>query len=95
MIGRKGFGYERNEKRELEKFPHPGGVIIGDNVHIGANACIARGSLEDTVVSDGTKIDQLVHISHNVKIGKYCLITKSLYLCWQRGRSGVGDYATI
>jgi UDP-3-O-[3-hydroxymyristoyl] glucosamine N-acyltransferase len=90
MIGREGFDYERNEKGELEKFPHPGGGRGNycDNLHIGANACIARGSLEDTVISEGTKIDQLVHISHNVKIGKYCLITNSLYLCWQRGRSG-------
>lgn len=48
---------------------------------IGANACIAKESLEDTVISEGTKMDQLVHISHNVKMGKYCLITNSLYLC--------------
>ena len=54
---------------------------------IGANACIARGSLEDRVISEGTKMDQLVHISHNVKMGKYCLITNSLCTFVDRGQN--------
>ncbi|MGQ0794853.1 MAG: UDP-3-O-(3-hydroxymyristoyl)glucosamine N-acyltransferase [Nitrosopumilaceae archaeon] len=74
-LGEDGFAYERHENNKLEKFPHKGGVIIGDSVEICANTDIARGSLSDTVISDGTKIDAMVHIAHNVKIGKNCMIT--------------------
>ena len=74
-LGEDGFSYERDENNNLEKFPHKGGVIIGNYVEICANSDIARGSLTDTVISDGTKIDAMVHIAHNVKIGKNCMIT--------------------
>lgn len=74
VLGADGFGYERNEKKELEKFPHYGKVIIGDNVDIGANTCIDRGNTSDTIIGNGTKIDNLVHVGHNAKIGKNCLI---------------------
>jgi UDP-3-O-[3-hydroxymyristoyl] glucosamine N-acyltransferase len=74
-LGEDGFAYERHENNKLEKFPHKGGVVIGDGVEICANTDIARGSLTDTVISDGTKIDAMVHIAHNVKIGKNCMIT--------------------
>lgn len=73
-IGGVGFGYERNEVGEFEFFPHLGGVIIEDNVDIGANTAIDRGTLANTVIGSGTKIDNLVHISHNVTIGKNCAI---------------------
>lgn len=73
-IGHDGFGYVKNERGEWEDFPHIGGVVIGNNVDIGDNTCIDRGSLEDTFVDNGTKIDNLVHIAHNVKIGKNCMI---------------------
>jgi UDP-3-O-[3-hydroxymyristoyl] glucosamine N-acyltransferase len=92
VIGSEGFGYERNEKGEIEKFPHIGGVIIGNDVDIGANTCIDRGSLEDTVIGDGTKIDNLVHVGHNAKIGKHVLITA---LSLIGGSAEIGDYATI
>jgi UDP-3-O-[3-hydroxymyristoyl] glucosamine N-acyltransferase len=92
VIGSEGFGYERNEKGELEKFPHFGGVVIGDDVDIGANTCIDRGSLEDTVIGSGTKIDNLVHVGHNAKIGKHCLITA---LSLIGGSAVIEDYATI
>jgi len=75
ILGEDGFSYERHENNSLEKFPHKKGIIIGDDVEICANTDIARGSLTDTVISDGTKIDALVHIAHNVKIGKNCMIT--------------------
>jgi UDP-3-O-[3-hydroxymyristoyl] glucosamine N-acyltransferase len=74
-LGEDGFAYERHENNKLEKFPHKGGVVIGNSVEICANTDIARGSLTDTVISDGTKIDAMVHIAHNVKIGKNCMIT--------------------
>lgn len=74
VIGGDGFGYERNEKGIFEKFPNFAGVVIEDNVEVGANTCIDRGTLSDTVIGRGTKIDNLVHIAHNVKIGKHCAV---------------------
>jgi len=74
IIGTDGFGYERNEKNELEKFPHYGKVIIQDDVDIGANCTIDRGNMHDTVIGQGTKLDNGVHVAHNVKIGKHCMI---------------------
>ncbi|KAA0210339.1 MAG: UDP-3-O-(3-hydroxymyristoyl)glucosamine N-acyltransferase [Ignavibacteriaceae bacterium] len=74
VIGADGFGYARNDAGKLEKFPHFGGVVIGDNVEIGANTCIDRGTLDDTVIEDGVKIDNLVHIAHNVRIGENSMV---------------------
>ena len=74
-LGEDGFAYERNQNNDLKKFPHIKGIIIGDNVEIYGNSSIARGSLIDTIISDGTKIDAMVHIAHNVKIGRNCLLT--------------------
>ena len=74
VIGTDGFGYERNSKKKLEKFPHIGQVEIQDNVEIGSNTCIDKATLGKTIIGEGTKIDNLVHISHNVKIGKNCAI---------------------
>jgi UDP-3-O-[3-hydroxymyristoyl] glucosamine N-acyltransferase len=70
VIGADGFGYERNADGVFEKFPHLGGVTIEDDVEVGANTCIDRGTLEDTVVRQGAKIDNLVHVAHNVVIGR-------------------------
>jgi len=92
IIGTDGFGYERNEKNELEKFPHYGKVIIQDDVDIGANCTIDRGNMHDTVIGQGTKIDNGVHVAHNVKIGKHCLI---VYGCILGGSSIIGDYSEL
>ena len=73
-IGGIGFGYEKNEKGEFESIKHIGNVIIGDNVEIGNNTCIDRGVLGSTYIGNNTKIDNLVHISHGVKIGENSLI---------------------
>lgn len=73
IIGTDGFGYYRNGNK-YEKVPHYGGVSIGERVEIGANTCIDRGTLEDTKIEDGVKIDNLCHIAHNVTIGKDSLI---------------------
>lgn len=73
-IGSVGFGYERNEEGNFELFPHIGGVIIADHVDIGSSVCIDRGTLGNTIIGEGTKIDNLVHIAHNVQIGKHCAI---------------------
>lgn len=74
VIGGEGFGYMPDESGKLIQFPHIGKVIIEDDVEIGANVCIDRGALGDTIIGQGTKIDNLVHIAHNVKIGKNCQI---------------------
>lgn len=92
IIGTDGWGYERNEKNELEKFPHYGKVIIGDNVDISANCTIDRGNMHDTIIGEGTKIDSGVHISHNVKIGKHSRIGVHSVLL---GHCEIGDYTDI
>jgi UDP-3-O-[3-hydroxymyristoyl] glucosamine N-acyltransferase len=74
-LGSDGFAFERYETGELEKFPHRGYLKIGDGVEIYANCSVARGSLSDTVIGDGTKLDALVHIAHNVAVGKNCELT--------------------
>lgn len=74
VIGSDGFGYERDNVGKIEMFPHLGGIKIEDDVEIGANVCIDRGTMQNTVIGKGTKIDNLVHIAHNVKIGKNCSI---------------------
>jgi UDP-3-O-[3-hydroxymyristoyl] glucosamine N-acyltransferase len=87
-IGSDGFAYERHDTGELEKFPHRGSVRIGDNVEISANCSVARGSLSDTVIGDGSKLDALVHIAHNVVIGKNCELTAGTII---GGSTTVGD----
>lgn len=91
-IGGIGFGYERDEKGELVQFPHTGNVYIGRDVVIGSNTSIDRGSLSDTEIGEKTKIDNLVHIAHNVKIGKHCEIIAHAML---GGSVTIGDYSRI
>lgn len=74
VIGSEGFGFQKNEGGIYERFPHLGGVIIGDDVSIGANTCIDQGTLGDTIIGKGTKIDNLVQVGHNCIIGKNCII---------------------
>jgi UDP-3-O-[3-hydroxymyristoyl] glucosamine N-acyltransferase len=73
VIGADGFGYASGEGRHW-KFPQAGIVEIGDDVEIGANATIDRGSLDDTRIGEGTKVDNLVHIGHNCQIGAHTVI---------------------
>lgn len=74
-IGGDGFGFEKQEGDLPLRFPHLAGVVIGENVEIGALNSIARGTLGDTVIGDGVKTDNLVHIAHNCHIGSKVLIT--------------------
>jgi UDP-3-O-[3-hydroxymyristoyl] glucosamine N-acyltransferase len=67
-------------------------VVIGDNVDIGANTCIDRGSYRDTVIGDGSKIDNLCHIAHNVQIGRDCLI---IALSMVAGSVVIGDRSYV
>ena len=72
-LGSDGFGYVFRGGRH-EKIPHVGRCIVEADVEIGANTTIDRGSIDDTVIGAGTKIDNLVHVAHNVRIGRLCLI---------------------
>lgn len=88
VIGEDGFAYERYDTNELLRFPHIGKVIISENVEISANCSIARGSLSNTIIGKGTKLDALVHIAHNVKIGNNCELTAGTII---GGSTTVGD----
>jgi len=88
VLGSEGFSHEKNEEGVYEPFPHLGGLIIGDNVSIGANTCIDRGTLTDAIIGEGTKINNLVHIAHNVIIGKNCIINASASI---HGSVRIGD----
>ncbi len=71
VIGADGFGFAPSEGR-WEKIEQLGAVLIGDEVEIGANTCVDRGALGDTVLEDGVKLDNLVQIGHNVRVGAHC-----------------------
>ena len=88
VIGKEGFGYFKNDDGISIKVPHFGGVEIGHDVEIGANTCIDRGTLDDTIIGDYVKIDNLCHIAHNVIIGKRTKITAMSLLA---GSSELGD----
>jgi UDP-3-O-[3-hydroxymyristoyl] glucosamine N-acyltransferase len=92
VIGSDGYGYQRNENLIFEKFPHMGGVIIEDNVDIGSNTCVDRGALGNTIIKEGAKIDNLVHIAHNVVIGRHCAIIANAML---GGSVVIADYSWV
>lgn len=91
VIGADGFGYVKDDGK-IYKFPQLGSVIIEDNVEIGANTTIDRGSLSDTVIGAGTKIDNLCQIAHNVKIGKNVLMAAQ---CGISGSTVIGSDVTM
>lgn len=74
VIGGAGFGFERDEEGNRFRFPQIGGVRIGNYVDIGANTCIDRGALSDTILEDYSKVDNLCHIAHNAHIGKNAVV---------------------
>lgn len=78
-IGVDGFGYAKSSEGAV-KIPQVGRCLIGDDVEIGANTTIDRGSLGDTVIGHGTKIDNLVHIGHNCRVGSHCFIVAQVGL---------------
>jgi len=91
VVGCDGFGYEFTAGRH-EKIPQVGRVVVHNDVEIGANATLDRARFSETIIGEGTKLDNLVHIGHNVIIGKHCLI------CAQVGFAGsttVEDYVII
>lgn len=91
VIGSDGFGYESGREGH-QKVPQIGVVVIEDDVEIGANSTIDRARLEETRIGQGTKIDNLVQIGHNVRIGRHC------FLCSGAGVSGsvrMGDFVVV
>lgn len=103
VIGSDGFGYINTPQRHI-KIPQVGGVVIEDDVEIGSNVSIDRATLEDTIVGFGTKIDNLVHIAHNVRIGKNCLILAGAAIagstviednCIIGGQAGIADHIKV
>lgn len=91
VLGADGFGFVLDEGR-YEKFPQIGHVHIGDHVEIGANSCVDRAALGVTSIGEGTKLDNMVHVAHNCRIGKHVVVAA------QTGFSGgveVGDYAVV
>ena len=90
-IGQDGFGYLPSP-RGHQKIPQTRRVIIQDDVEIGANTTIDRGATRDTVIGEGTKIDNLVQIGHNVSIGRHCLIAAQVGIS---GSTAVGDFTML
>jgi UDP-3-O-[3-hydroxymyristoyl] glucosamine N-acyltransferase len=102
-IGQDGFGFVRGP-RGAHKVPQVGRVIIQDDVEIGANSTIDRGAIRDTVIGEGTKIDNLVQIAHNVSIGRHCLFAAQVGISGSTtvedgvimgGKAGVADHLTV
>jgi UDP-3-O-[3-hydroxymyristoyl] glucosamine N-acyltransferase len=93
VLGADGFGYVRDESTgAYVQFPQQGSLVIEDDVEIGANTTIDRGALDETRIGRGTKLDNLVHVGHNVRIGKNVAIAAQTGIS---GSSSVGDGAVI
>ncbi|MGH6763145.1 MAG: UDP-3-O-(3-hydroxymyristoyl)glucosamine N-acyltransferase [Phyllobacterium sp.] len=90
-LGQDGFGYVMGD-RGLEKMPQLGRVIIQDDVELGANSTIDRGALADTVIGEGTKIDNMCQIGHNVRIGRHCVLAAH---CGLSGSVTIGDMTML
>jgi UDP-3-O-[3-hydroxymyristoyl] glucosamine N-acyltransferase len=102
-IGQDGFGYLMGAAGHV-KVPQIGRVIIQDDVEIGANTTIDRGAMSDTVIGEGTKIDNLVQIAHNVRIGRHCVLASQTGISGSAviednvvtgGQVGIADHVTI
>jgi len=103
VIGSDGFGYYEKDGRRL-KIPQIGTVKVGSSVEIGANCCIDRATVGDTVIGDDTKLDNMVHIAHNVKVGSGCYMAAMAAVSGSvtignnvviMGQVGVGDHLSI
>jgi UDP-3-O-[3-hydroxymyristoyl] glucosamine N-acyltransferase len=90
-LGQDGFGFIRSGKGQL-KIPQIGRVIVQNDVEIGAGTAVDRGGLRDTVIGEGTKIDNLVQVGHNVTIGRHCVIVANSGI---GGSSTLGDYVVL
>jgi UDP-3-O-[3-hydroxymyristoyl] glucosamine N-acyltransferase len=91
VIGADGFGFAQHQG-QWEKIEQLGSVRIGDDVEIGANTCIDRGALDDTVIEDGVKLDNLIQIGHNVHIGKHTAMAGCVGVA---GSARIGAHCTV
>lgn len=90
-VGQDGFGYVMSAEGHF-KIPQIGRVVIGDGVELGANSTVDRGFLTDTSIGEGTKIDNLVQIAHNVVIGRHCIIISQTGIA---GSAQLGDFVIL
>lgn len=104
VLGSLGFGYARRPDGSYLMFPQQGALVIEDDVEIGANTTIDRGALEETRIGAGTKIDNLVHIGHNCRIGRNVIIAAQTGISGSSvvedgailgGQVGMGEHATV
>jgi UDP-3-O-[3-hydroxymyristoyl] glucosamine N-acyltransferase len=91
VVGADGFGFAPNDGA-WEKIEQLGAVRIGDDVEIGANTCIDRGALSDTVLEDGVKLDNLIQIGHNVRVGRHTAMAACVGVA---GSATIGAHCTI
>ena len=103
VLGGSGFGF-LSDRRGHEPLPHVGGCRIGDDVAIGANSAVDRGSIDDTVIGSGTKLDNHVHVGHNSRLGERCLVMGGSVIAGSArigndvilaGHSAVGGHLTV
>lgn len=92
VIGGDGFGYDTDRNGRHQKLPQVGEVVIGDDVEIGANTTIDRARFDRTEIGEGTKIDNLVQLGHNVVIGRHCLIVAQVGIA---GSTRIEDHVVI
>lgn len=90
-IGQDGFGFAMGRDGHL-KVPQIGRVIVQDDVEIGANSCVDRGALKDTIIGEGSKIDNLVQIGHNAVLGRHCVIVALVGIA---GSAELGDFVVM
>lgn len=91
VIGKNGFGYTRQNGKNVF-IPHTGRVVLGNRVSVGSNTCIDRGAMTDTIVGEGTKIDNLCQIAHGVVIGKECFLAAGVGIA---GGTTIGDRSLL
>jgi UDP-3-O-[3-hydroxymyristoyl] glucosamine N-acyltransferase len=91
VVGADGFGFAFDAGR-YHKIPQVGNVVIGDDVEIGANSCVDRATTDSTRIGDGTKLDNLVQIGHNVSIGRHCIVVAQVGVA---GSTELEDYVTL
>jgi UDP-3-O-[3-hydroxymyristoyl] glucosamine N-acyltransferase len=103
VLGGAGFGFHSGPQGH-QRIPHVGGLVIGDDVEIGSLCSVDRGSIDDTVIELGTKIDNMVHIGHNVRIGEHCILAGGTLVGGSTrlgrfvivgGSAGLGDHVTV
>ena len=104
VIGADGFGFAREKSGAWVKIPQAGRVVLGNDVEIGANTTVDRGALDDTVIGDGVKLDNLIQIAHNVRIGEHTIMAGCAGVagsaqigarCMIGGQAGISGHLSI